>query len=175
MAAVGDAPRELLVIDTFERLRLLDDWLRHTYLPSLPETTRVVIATRDAPGAVWRATFGEYLRVIPLGPLAPADAATVLEHAGLDAQQAESVNRFVRGHPLSLQLAASALKEHPDAVIPTVAARARRALPRRPGRAAPARHSTRPACSAASPAACSPTDSTSSPRCRSSSSRPTAS
>ena len=109
------------MIDTFERLRLLDDWLRHAYLPSLPETTRVVIATRDAPGAVWRATFGEYLRVIPLGPLAPADAATVLEHAGLDAQQAETVNRFVRGHPLSLQLAASALKEHPDAVIPTVA------------------------------------------------------
>ncbi len=29
---------DLLVIDTFERLRLLDDWLRHTYLPSLPET-----------------------------------------------------------------------------------------------------------------------------------------
>ena len=80
-----------------------------------------MLATRDAPGAVWRATFGEYLRVVPLGPLAPADAATVLERAGLDAEQAESVNRFVRGHPLSLQLAASALQEHPDAVIPTVA------------------------------------------------------
>lgn len=117
--AAPGAPR-LLVIDAFERLRLLDDWLRHSYLPSLPETTRVVIATRQAPGAVWRATFGELLRVIPLGPLAPADAATVLEHAGLDPRQAEAVNRFVRGHPLSLQLAASALKEHPDAVIPTV-------------------------------------------------------
>src|SRR5215207_7801169 len=64
----GDAPR-LLVIDTFERLRLLDDWLRHTYFPSLPEHTRIVIATRDKPGAVWRATFGEYLHVIGLGPL----------------------------------------------------------------------------------------------------------
>lgn len=117
--AAGEHP-SLLVIDTFERLRLLDDWLRHSYFPSLPEDTRVVIATRDAPGAVWRATFGEYLRVIPLGPLAPADAHAVLEAHGLDAEQACAVNRFVRGHPLSLQLAASALKEHPDAVIPTV-------------------------------------------------------
>ncbi|MBE2316109.1 winged helix-turn-helix domain-containing protein [Solirubrobacter sp. CPCC 204708] len=117
--AAGRHPR-LLVIDTFERLRLLDDWLRHTYFPSLPADTRVVIAARDAPGAVWRATFGEYLRVIPLGPLAPADAAAVLEGVGLDPQQAVEVNRFVRGHPLSLQLAASAVKEHPDAVIPTV-------------------------------------------------------
>jgi hypothetical protein len=119
-AASGAEP-ELLLIDAAERLRLLDDWLRHTYLPSLPASARVVIATRQAPGAVWRATFGELLHVIALGPLAPADAATVLEQAGLSSAQAAEVNRFVRGHPLSLQLAASALKEAPDAVIPTVA------------------------------------------------------
>lgn len=119
VAAAGEHPR-LLVIDTFERLRLLDDWLRHTYFPSLPLHTRIVLATREKPGAVWRSTFGEYLHVIGLGPLAPADAHAVLEQHGLDAQQAEEVNRFVHGHPLSLQLAASARKEHPDAVIPTV-------------------------------------------------------
>ncbi|MDA0185210.1 winged helix-turn-helix domain-containing protein [Solirubrobacter phytolaccae] len=120
LAAAGETPPQLLIIDTFERLRLLDDWLRHTYFPSLPETTRIVIATRDKPGAVWRASFGEYLHVIGLGPLAPADAHAVLEQHGLDPQQAAEVNRFVRGHPLSLQLAASARREHPDAVIPTV-------------------------------------------------------
>jgi len=119
MAAAGEDPR-LLIIDTFERLRLLDDWLRHTYFPSLPDHTRIVIATREKPGAVWRATFGEYLHVIGLGPLAPADAHAVLEQHGLDAQQAAEVNCFVRGHPLSLQLAASARREHPDAVIPIV-------------------------------------------------------
>ncbi len=76
--------------------------------------------------------------MIPLGPLAPADAARrARRHTGLDAEQAAAVNRFVRGHPLSLQLAASALKEHPDAVIPTVTAGARRALPRRAGRRDP--------------------------------------
>ena len=61
---------------------------------------------------------------MPLGPLSPADAAEVLRRAGLDEDQAAWVNRFVRGHPLSLQLAASAIRERPDApedaVLPTV-------------------------------------------------------
>jgi hypothetical protein len=123
LAAVGD-DFDVLVIDTAERLRLLDGWLRTQFLPSLPAHVRVVIATRDAPGAVWRASFGELLQTIPLGPLEPADAAEVLRAAGLDEQQVEWVNRFVRGHPLSLRLAASAVRERPDApedaVLPTV-------------------------------------------------------
>ncbi len=114
----------VLAIDAAERLRLLDDWLRKTFLPALPAHTRVVLATREAPGAVWRSSFGELLRAVPLGPLAPADAAEVLRRAGLDEPQREWVNRFVRGHPLSLQLAASAVRERPDApedaVLPTV-------------------------------------------------------
>ncbi len=123
-ALVAAAGPVVLTVDTAERLRLLDGWLRQTFLPSLPEHARVVLATRDAPGAVWRASFGELLRAVPLGPLSPAAAAEVLRLAGLDEGQAEWVNRFVRGHPLSLQLAASAIRERPDApedaVLPTV-------------------------------------------------------
>src|SRR6185436_21098702 len=44
--------------------------------------------------------------------------------AGLDEEQAAWVNRFTRGHPLSLQLAASAVLARPDApedaILPTV-------------------------------------------------------
>lgn len=126
LAAVGRIPDVpfVLVIDTAERLRLLDGWLRQTFLPSLPTYARVVIATRDAPGAAWRASFGDLLQTLALGPLAPADAAEVLHAAGLDEAQSEWVNRFVRGHPLSLQLAASAVRERPDApedaVLPSV-------------------------------------------------------
>ena len=124
VAAIGDHEFDVLVIDTAERLRLIDGWLRLEFLPSLPAHARVVIATRDAPGAVRRASFGELLQTIALGPLPPADAAEVLRAAGLDEDQVEWVNRFVRGHPLSLQLAASAVRERPDApedvVLPTV-------------------------------------------------------
>jgi len=120
---LGDR-RVVIAIDTAEHLRLLDGWLRQSFFPSLPANARVVWATRDAPGAVWRASFGELLCTVPLGPLSPGDAAEVLRGAGLDDSQAEWVNRFVRGHPLSLQLAASAVRERPDApedaVLPTV-------------------------------------------------------
>ena len=78
LAAIGEHEFDVLVIDTAERLRLLDGWLRLEFLPSLPAHARVVIATRDAPGAVWRASFGELLQTIALGPLSPADAAEVL-------------------------------------------------------------------------------------------------
>jgi len=114
----------VLTVDTAERLRLLEAWLRQELLPELPEHARVVLATRDAPGAAWRASFGDVLQTLGLGPLAPADAAEVLRAAGLDEHQAEWVNRFVRGHPLSLQLAASAVRERSDApeeaVLPSV-------------------------------------------------------
>jgi hypothetical protein len=122
-ADLGDG-RVVIAIDAAEHLRLLDGWLRQTFFPSLPANARVVWATRDAPGAVWRSSFGELLCTVPLGPLSPADAAEMLLGAGLDESQAEWVNRFVRGHPLSLQLAASAVRERPDApedaVLPTV-------------------------------------------------------
>ena len=88
LAAIGNDEFDVLVVDTAERLRLIDGWLRLEFLPSLPAHARVVIATRDAPGAVWRASFGELLQTIALGPLPPADAAEVLRAAGLDADQA---------------------------------------------------------------------------------------
>ncbi|HEX6695399.1 MAG TPA: AAA family ATPase, partial [Solirubrobacteraceae bacterium] len=125
LAALAALPGPVVVtIDTAERLRLVDAWLRLELLPSLPARARVVIATRDAPGAAWRSSFGEVLSTVLLAPLAPADAAEVLRRAGLDEDQAAWVNRFVHGHALSLQLAASALRERPhaaeDAVLPTV-------------------------------------------------------
>jgi hypothetical protein len=124
-AALAALPGPVVVtIDTAERLRLIDGWLRLELLPSLPAHARVVVATRDAPGAAWRSAFGELMRAVPVGPLARADAAEVLRRAGLDEDQAAWVNRFVHGHPLSLQLAASAVHERPDAtadaVLPTV-------------------------------------------------------
>jgi len=126
--AAGDLAAQegpvVLVVDTAERLRLIDGWLRGTFVPALPAHARVVLATRDAPGTAWRGSFGALLRTIPLGPLAPADAAEVLHRAGLDEAQAAWVNRFTRGHPLSLQLAASAVRARPhapeDAILPDV-------------------------------------------------------
>src|SRR6516165_11894 len=42
-ALAGDA-RVVLMIDTYERLRLLDSWLRQSFVPALPRNVRLVLA-----------------------------------------------------------------------------------------------------------------------------------
>jgi hypothetical protein len=120
-AALGahDGP-VVVILDTAERLRLVDAWLRQDLLPVLPDNARLVLATRDAPGAAWRGAFGALMHTVPVGPLDPGAACEVLHRAGLDDAQAAWVNRFARGHPLSLQLGASAIRERPGAAADTV-------------------------------------------------------
>jgi DNA-binding response OmpR family regulator len=119
-ALAGDA-RVLLTIDTHEQLRLLDTWLRQAFVPALAENVRLLLAGRDTPSA-WQRDLGDLLRTIRLENLSEEAARTMLRRAGVDAAIARRVARVVRGHPLSLQLAAGALAERPrmpaeDAVL----------------------------------------------------------
>jgi hypothetical protein len=119
-ALAGDA-RVLLMIDTQEQLRLLDAWLRQSFVPALPENVRLLLAGRDAPSA-WQRDLGDLLRTIRLDNLSDEVARTLLRRAGLSDAIAGRVARRARGHPLSLQLAAGAVAERPgvpaeDAVL----------------------------------------------------------
>ena len=119
-ALAGDA-RVLLMIDTHEQLRLLDAWLRQSFVPALPQNARLLLAGRDTPSA-WQRDLGDLLRTIRLENLSDEAARTLLRRAGVDGAVAGRVARVARGHPLSLQLAAGALAERPglpaeDAVL----------------------------------------------------------
>jgi hypothetical protein len=119
-ALAADA-RVLLVIDTYEQLRLLDAWLRQSFVPALPQNVRLLLAGRDNPSA-WQRDLGDLLSTVRLDSLSDEAAQTVLRRAGVDGVIATRVARVARGHPLSLQLAAGALAERPglpaeDAVL----------------------------------------------------------
>jgi hypothetical protein len=125
LGVLGDAltpgRRVLLTIDTYERLRLLDAWLRQSFVPMLPENVRLLLAGRDAPAA-WQRDLGHLVRVIRLDNLSGEAAREMLRRAGLGDRAAGRVARLAHGHPLSLQLAAGALAERPglraeDAVL----------------------------------------------------------
>ena len=105
-AATAGGP-VVVTIDAYERLRLLDDWLRRDGVPSLPANAHLVIASRDAPVATWIRDYGERLRRFPLEPLPPYHAHALLRELGMDDALARRVNRTLRGHPLALRLAAS--------------------------------------------------------------------
>ena len=120
VARLRDDPRRaVLAIDTYETCGLIDSWLRQVFVPALPETVLTIIAGRAPPSPAWLTTPGwqGLFHEIELGALPPADAEQMLIARGLDAPHAGRVNRFARGHPLALELAAGAMRERPDLEI----------------------------------------------------------
>jgi DNA-binding SARP family transcriptional activator len=98
--------RVVVTLDGYERLRPLDDWLRATWMPVLPDHVRVAIAGRDAPVAAW-SQYGPLVAQFGLDSLPPSDAVELLRQLGVPADRAVRFNRVLRGHPLSLHLVAS--------------------------------------------------------------------
>ena len=112
----GLAERVVFALDTYERLRLLDTWLRQVFVPALPDNVRVVLSGREPPVTSWLTTPGwrGLFHAVPLGPLEEDDALTIFTEAGIERGDALRMNRFARGHPLALTLAAAAALERPD-------------------------------------------------------------
>ena len=113
--------RVIVVIDTHELLRMLDPWLRQSFVPALSDNVRIVLSGREPPMTGWRTTFGGLFRGLALENLSRDEAEALLEREGLASDAASRVYRLSRGHPLSLLLAASALAERPDVALETVA------------------------------------------------------
>jgi hypothetical protein len=107
-AAIQKAPRPLaLLVDTYEELEGLDDWVCRTLVPALPEGVKVVVLGRNALPKVnfdW-GEFGESLRAMELPELSEAEAKAYLVHHGLrDPAALDQVYRFTSGYPLLLVL-----------------------------------------------------------------------
>ena len=49
----NEAKRTLLVLDSYESFRLLDSWLRQVFLPSLGDSVRTILSSREAPRPAW--------------------------------------------------------------------------------------------------------------------------
>jgi class 3 adenylate cyclase len=108
--------RTVLVLDAYETFGLMDTWLRQVFVPALPEAVLTIIAGQQAPNPAWLTTPGwaGLFREIHLQELSDSDARSMLQSRGLTDDQAGRINRFARGHPLALELAAAALRAQPD-------------------------------------------------------------
>jgi hypothetical protein len=103
-----------VVVDDYDRLRLVYGWLRQTLLPALPERVRCVIASRFAPSSAWTSSPGwsEATAVLRLGPLDDADARALLARRGVEADAMPPLLALARGNPLALELAARGTDPH---------------------------------------------------------------
>jgi DNA-binding CsgD family transcriptional regulator len=115
-AALVDADVGVLAVDGFERLNLLDGWLRHELLPALPHTTTTLLIGRRQRNVAWRSSPGwrPLIAELAISELTESDAAALVDRRGLPAAAAERARRFGRGHPLALELAVEALSRHAD-------------------------------------------------------------
>lgn len=96
----------VILLDTYETLSPLEDWLRASFLPELPETVLTVLAGRYPPAPSWRADPGWHslLQTIPLRNLSPDEGREYLDRCGIPPDQQESAFNFTHGHPLALSL-----------------------------------------------------------------------
>jgi hypothetical protein len=102
--------RIVLELDHYETFGLMDTWLRQILLPSLPDSFRLVIASRQPPVPLWLTSprWHGLFRALTVEPLTPDAAMSLLEHSGLEAPEAERLVAVTHGNPLALKLAASA-------------------------------------------------------------------
>jgi len=113
------AQRTILMVDSFELLRLLDTWLRLQFVAALPPNVGLLLAGRDPPVAAWFTSLGYdgHFHALTLGPLEEPVALDLLIRAGINRESAKRLHRFTRGHPLALRLAASVVAAwHDDSV-----------------------------------------------------------
>jgi hypothetical protein len=105
--------RHVVLLDTYETLALLDEWLREVFLPELPENTLIVIAGRHAPPSAWRTDPGwqALIHLLPLRNLSPEESQTYLSKRAVPATQHQAVLDFTHGHPLALSLVADLLAQ----------------------------------------------------------------
>jgi hypothetical protein len=100
------AKRTLLVLDSYESFRLLDSWLRQVFLPSLGDSVRTILASREPPRPAWRiapAWRGLFDSML-LETFSPEVALEYLTSEGVPEGSARELNRVTRGHPLALSL-----------------------------------------------------------------------
>ena len=110
MARLADAGSPaIIVIDRYEVLRPLDVWLRQSFVPSMPDDIRLLLAGREPPVADWRLALGDWFASLALGNLERATAFDLLRRDGIEERDLERIERLARGHPLSLRLAAASL------------------------------------------------------------------
>ncbi|GIX49303.1 MAG: hypothetical protein KatS3mg131_3514 [Candidatus Tectimicrobiota bacterium] len=108
LSALTDLPPAVLILDTYERLTALDDWLRETFLPALPAHLLVVIAGRQPPAEPWRSdpAWRELARIVSLRNLRPEESRQLLTTLHVPAMLQEAVLNVAYGHPLALVLLA---------------------------------------------------------------------
>jgi hypothetical protein len=112
---IASAGVDVLVIDSFERLNLLDGWIRNELIHALPDTVTTLLVGRRGPNVAWRTAPGwrTLLGELVVGPLTAEDVDRLVAVLGIQGEDASRIRTFARGHPLAIVVAGEALARRP--------------------------------------------------------------
>lgn len=113
-SASPDVTRRVVLVDTYERIDALDDWLRRTFVPGLHGSDLVVFAGRHRPHHEWR-SWGGRAAMLPLRNLSDDEAGQYLAARGISDAAVDDVLAFTHGHPLALALVAEWVRQQGEA------------------------------------------------------------
>jgi hypothetical protein len=104
----SDPRTTTIVIDEYDRIRLLDAWLRQELLPAQPDRTRWLFAGRFAAHTAWLTTPGWSSAVLSLrlDSLDEASCRALLARRQIAEDSMAPMIGLARGNPLALELAA---------------------------------------------------------------------
>lgn len=108
--------RTILFIDTFEKLRPIDDWVRTDFLPQLPAQVFTVICGRYGPSMNWLADGGwqAIMKSVQLRNLSREESTEYLQRRQSPAEHIQTILDFTHGHPLALSVVADTFDQQPD-------------------------------------------------------------
>ncbi|MFO0727673.1 MAG: LuxR family transcriptional regulator [Myxococcota bacterium] len=109
---------QLVLFDRFEHVGSLEPWLREILWPQLPNTLRIVIASREPPDAAWRSSSLRGIALpLPLEALDPPSLSAWLARLQVPAERWEQITAVTRGHPLAVSLFAEVALRDPHAAL----------------------------------------------------------
>lgn len=104
-----DGPPPLIIIDSYELVGSLDGHLRSVVVPTLPDSSIVILSGRSRPGPAWfEGGWDAVSRSIEIGGIDHADAVKLVRHLGFDRED-RVIDELVRrsgGSPLALAISA---------------------------------------------------------------------
>lgn len=106
----------VLLVDTYEKLKPLDDWMRMDFLPELPDNLIVVISGRDALSTPWKTDPGWHsiIKTFALPELNREESTQLLNRRNIPEEKIKSIVDYTHGNPLALSIIADMFDQRKD-------------------------------------------------------------
>lgn len=108
--------RVVLIIDSYEKVSGLDDWLRMQFLPKLPSNIFTVIAGRNELGISWKSdpSWRDLIKYISLSELNDCESKELLKKRRIPEKFLNSIIESTHGNALALSIVADTFDQKPD-------------------------------------------------------------